>query len=735
MPKATKELNIKGMFCASCVARVEAGLKRVPGVEAANVNLATERASIAYDPAQAGLAQMVEAVEIAGYEASEAVRQEEEERFREKEARLASLRFRMLFALAFTIPIVVLSMAWMRRPQWADLLLMLLTAPVQFWAGWPFYVGAWKMVRHGSADMNVLVALGTSVAFFYSAFAALWPVHHYMSHVYFETAATIVTLILVGRYLEGRARGRASDAIRRLLSLAPKTARVRRDGQEVEIPTADIRAGDEVAVRPGERIATDGEVIEGRSAVDESMLTGESLPVEKGPGDAVIGATINKTGAFVFRATRVGADTALAQIVQMVERAQGSKAPVQRLADRVAAVFVPAVLLVALSTFLVWHFALGAPLTQAILPTVAVLVIACPCAMGLATPTAIMVGTGRGAEMGILIKDGAALERAGALTTVLLDKTGTITRGEPALTDVTGVGRRALGVGSDQPDGWDALLSLAASVESGSEHPIGAAIVRAAKEKGLPLSAARDFEALSGQGVRATVDGQLVLIGTARLMAERGIPLNGAEADLARLEGEGKTALVAAVDGQAAGLLAVADTVAPHSAEAVAQLAAMGMEVVMVTGDNRRTAEAIARSVGIENAAAQVLPGDKAGLVEKFQQGGSVVAMVGDGINDAPALAQADLGIAIGSGTDIAIEAADITLLRADLRGVPQAIALSRATLRTIRQNLFWAFIYNIIGIPLAAMGRLEPMLAAAAMAFSSVSVVTNSLRLRRFRG
>jgi Cu+-exporting ATPase len=729
MATETRQFQIEGMVCASCVARVEGALKRVPGVETAEVNLATERAVVAYDPMQADVAQMIEAVEIAGFTASEAVetqaQEREEEHFRRKQAELALLRRRLIVSLALSVPVVAVSMLWMHgRPFWVDVGLLLLTAPVQFWAGWIFYTGAWKTLRHGSADMNVLVVLGTTVTFVYSALATFW----LGGHVYYETAATIITLILLGRYLEGRARGRASDAIRRLLSLAPPTARVQRNGEEIEIPARDLRVGDLVAVRPGERIAADGVIVEGRSSVDESMLTGESLPVAKAEGDPVIGATINRTGAFVFRVTRVGADTALAQIVQMVERAQGSKAPVQRLADRVAAVFVPIVLLISLGTFLVWKLVLGAPLTDALMPVVAVLVIACPCALGLATPTAIMAGTGRGAELGILIKDGAALEHAGALSAVLLDKTGTITRGEPQVTDVVPL--------NGLSDGE--LLRIAAAAESGSEHPIGEAIVRAARERAPEVSAplpVRHFEALSGQGVFAEVGERRVLIGTPRLMEERRIALSAqAQAALEDLEAAGKTAMAVAVENEAAGLIAVADTVAPNSREAVRQLQALGLRVVMVTGDNRRTAEAIAREVGIETVEAQVLPGEKAALVARYQREGHRVAMVGDGINDAPALAQADLGIAIGSGTDIAIETAGVTLLRSDLRGVPQAIALARATLRTIRQNLFWAFLYNVVMIPMAAAGRLDPMLAAAAMALSSVSVVSNSLRLKRFR-
>lgn len=718
--RSRKELAIHGMVCASCVSRVEAALKRVPGVESANVNLATERATIAFDPSRASLEQMLEAVDIAGFEAEEVADQRKPQRFPQKDVGLAALQRRMLVSIVLSIPILAVSMFWMHgRPAWVDLGLLALATPVQFWGGWPFYAGAWRVLRHGSADMNVLIVLGTSVAYFYSTAATLW----LGGHVYYETAATIVTLVLVGRYLEGRARGRASEAIQRLLQLAPSTARVRRNGEEVEVPTAEVVVGDLVVVRPGDRIATDGEVVEGYSTVDESLLTGESLPVEKQPGDTVIGGAINRTGAFVFRATRVGSDTTLAQIVQLVERAQGSKAPVQRLADRVAAVFVPIVLLIAVGTFLVWYLLLGVPFVEAIMPSIAVLVIACPCAMGLATPTAIMVGTGRGAELGILIKDGVALERAGALTTVLLDKTGTLTLGEPRVTDVVPLN------GAQE----EAVLAFAAAAEAGSEHPIGEAIVRAAREKSLVLPPAEQFQSLPGLGIAAVIAGQPGLIGNQSLLRERGIPLDGhVESTLKRLEGEGKSALLVAADGQARGVIAVADLVAPHSREAVEMLKAMRLEPVMVTGDNRQTAEAIAREVGIEAVEAQVLPADKAALVEKYQRLGRVVAMVGDGINDAPALAQADLGIAIGSGTDIAMEAADITLLRADLRGVPQAIALARATLRTIRQNLFWAFIYNIVGIPLAAMGRLDPMFAAGAMAFSSVLVVTNSLRLRR---
>jgi Cu+-exporting ATPase len=733
---ARVELVIEGMTCASCVRRVERALATVEGVESATVNLASERATVIYDPERASLDAMLRAVQSAGYRARVVAETEElsaaettEERRRRRI--LEELRLDVALSVFLTVPVVILNMFFADLAG-AGLVLFGLSLPVWAYFGGRFHLAALRNLLHRQFTMDTLVSLGTSAAFLYSAyFTFVRPAHTVASghQLYYDVATVVISAILLGRYLELRARGQTSSAVRALIGLQPRLARVIRGGEEQEIPVGEVRLGDLVVVRPGERVPVDGVVLEGQSAVDESMLTGESFPVDKGPGDRVIGGTMNTTGAFVLRATRVGRHTVLAQIVRLVQQAQGSKASIQSLVDRIAGVFVQAVIVFAATTFVGWLLATG-EVGRALLPAVAVLVIACPCAMGLATPTAIMVGTGVGAEHGVLLKGGQALERSRRLTTVVLDKTGTVTRGKPEVTDIV----PARGFDGRSDPGLE-LLRLAALAERRSEHPLGIAIVVRAAAAGVTLDeAVGQFEAHPGLGVTAVIGGRVVAVGTRRLMRVLGVPIEELVAEAEELEGAGKTTVFVAVDGRAVGLLALADTLKPGSAEAVHALTQMGLRVVLLTGDNWRTARAIAEQLGIERVEAEVLPDQKARVIRELQAAGEVVAMVGDGINDAPALAQADLGVAIGNGSDIAIEAGDIVLVGGDLRGVVTAVALSRRTLRTIQWNLFWAFAYNTVLIPVAAVGLLNPMLAGVAMAFSSVFVVSNSLRLRRFR-
>jgi Cu+-exporting ATPase len=746
------------MSCSSCVAKIETRLNRLPGVSQAAVNFATEKAAVSYYPSIHSVADLTKAIRDIGYEALSPIEEQNlgdyENETRKKEIR--QLRFKTIVGLALSVPIFLGSFPewfpWVPAVLRSPWTLLILTTPVQFWIGWQFHRGFWNALKHGTSDMNTLVSVGTNAAFFYSVGLTLFPDElapaGVMTMYYYDTSAILMALILMGRWLEARARDRTTEAIKKLMSLRVKTARVMRNDVETDVPVEEVRIGDIVLVRPGEKIPVDGVIEEGASAIDESMLTGESMPIEKTTGDQVIGATLNKTGSFTFRTTKVGNETALGRIIQLVENAQASKAPIQRLADKVSGIFVPIVVAIALATFAFWYW-WGPPpaVIHALTAFVAVLVIACPCALGLATPTAIMVGTGKGAENGILVKGGESLERAHEISTVVFDKTGTLTQGQPSVTDIV-----PLNASFSAAD----ILRLAASVERKSEHPFGHAIVSQAKEENLMLEEPADFRALPGHGVRAVVAGKTILLGNVKLMEMHGVELNGNAKRTETFSAEGKTPMFVGVGGKLAGMIVVADTLKADAPEAVGLLHRLGMEVVMITGDNRRTAEAIAQQVGIKRVLAEVLPEDKANEVKKLQAKGKIVAMVGDGINDAPALVQADVGIAIGTGTDVAMDAADITLIKNDLKAVVAAIQLSKQTMRTIRQNLFWAFVYNLALIPVAAGvlyfifghggvpvilrpllghdGLLSPVLAGVAMALSSVTVITNSLRLKGFR-
>ncbi|MGJ3240087.1 MAG: heavy metal translocating P-type ATPase [Anaerolineae bacterium] len=734
---ASVELPITGMTCAACEKNVTRALKKPDGVLDVAVNLATEKARITFIPGVVRRADLIAAVEKSGYGVIDTAGMDNIDDA-ERQARQAEIdrqRNLVIFGTIFTLPLFIISMGrhlfmdflpHMFMADWWVFVFAALATPVQLVLGRQYTLGAYKSLRSGTANMDVLVALGSWAAYLYSMIIVLGLLFNFSDVVgtgdYFESAAVILTLITLGKLLEARAKGRTSEAIKKLMGLTPDTATLLRDGEEVQVKLTEVMLGDQLVVRPGERMPVDGLVEHGRSSVDESMLTGESMPVGKIIGDEVIGGTVNKQGRLIIQATRVGNETALAQIIRLVEQAQLSKAPIQRVADQISGIFVPIVLMLAAITFLGWYFVGNITFTQAMLHAIAVLVIACPCALGLATPTAIMVGTGRGAEMGILFKNSEALERAHKLKTIVLDKTGTITQGEPSVTDI---------ISADGVDETE-LLTIAAVAERGSEHPLGRAIVDKARELGCVLSELGDFESIAGKGIRATVDDKTVLIGSPTFIDGQGIALDDLRESIQRLQSNARTAVVVVIDGIASGVIGIADQVKASSAQAIAQLNSMGIETAMLTGDNQLTADAIAREVGIQRVFAEVLPADKSANVEALQSKQQVVGMVGDGINDAPALAQADVGIAIGTGTDIAMEASDITLMSGDLAGVARAISLSKATMRTIYQNLFWAFIYNIILIPVAMMGLLVPMFAAAAMAFSSFFVVSNSLKLRR---
>ncbi|MBS2969190.1 copper-translocating P-type ATPase [Metabacillus sp. KIGAM252] len=724
--------SITGMTCAACAARIEKGLNKMDGVYNATVNLAMESASVEYNPAGSGPKEIVSQIEKLGYGA--AVKKEDKDAGHRRLKEIQNQQGKFLFSMILSIPLLWAMVSHFSFTSFIYLPDMLMNpwvqlafaTPVQFIAGWQFYKGAYHTLRNKGANMDVLVALGTSAAYFYSLFLTVKSIgiQEHIQGLYFETSAILITLILLGKLFEAQAKGRSSEAIKKLMGLQAKTASVFRDGQEMTVPLEEVAKGDLVFVKPGEKIPVDGEIIEGRTAVDESMLTGESIPADKTAGDAVFGSTINKNGFIKFRADKVGKDTALAQIIKVVEEAQTSKAPIQRLADQISGIFVPIVLGLAFLTFLCWIIWINpGEFPSALEKLIAVLVIACPCALGLATPTSIMAGSGRAAEFGILFKGGEHLEAAHRIDTVLLDKTGTVTNGTPVLTDVNIISENE-----------NQVLSIIAAAENQSEHPLAKAITDGIKERGIPLAEVQEFETIPGYGIRSTVNGDKVLIGTRKLMENHGIEISQAIPLMKKLEGDGKTAMLIGINGTYAGLIAVADTIKESSAEAVKRLKDMGVRVVMITGDNERTARSIAAQAGIDEVIAEVLPAEKAAAVKKLQKEGKRVAMVGDGINDAPALASANIGMAIGTGTDVAMEAADITLIRGDLNSIADALFMSRKTIRNIKQNLFWAFGYNIIGIPIAAAGFLAPWLAGAAMAFSSVSVVLNALRLQRLK-
>lgn len=721
VPLLKTTLIIEGMTCAACSSRVEKVLNKQEGVVKATVNLSTNKAVVEYPSGVIDEDILVKIIEKAGYKAEIEIERDldREKELREKE--IKSLKMSFIFSAALSLPLfsaMFFHMAGIHTILTNGWFQLILATPVQFLIGYRFYKGAYNSLRGGGANMDVLVSMGTSSAYFYSIYNLITGVHEY----YFEASAVIITLILLGKTFEAVAKGKTSEAIKKLIGLQPKTARIIKDGVEMDISIEKVEIGDIVVVRPGERIPVDGIVVEGNSAVDESMITGESIPIDKTVDDEVIGATINKFGTFKFRATKIGKDTVLSQIIKLVEDAQGSKAPVQRLADKIAGVFVPVVVVIALITFLGFYF-IGGNFNIGLINAVAVLVIACPCALGLATPTAIMVGTGKGAENGILIKSGEHLERAHKIDTIVFDKTGTITKGEPEVTDI---------ISFNDMD-RDEILRIAASVERTSEHPLGQSIVKKGEEELLKLLEPEKFIAIPGKGLKATFEGKEVFIGNRKLMSDNNISIANGEEILLKLEEEGKTAMLLSLDNKLSGILAVADKIKETSRDAIEELKNMGLDIYMITGDNERTAKAIAKEVGITNVLAEVLPENKAEVVEEIKSRGKNVGMVGDGINDAPALAAADVGFAIGTGTDVAMEAADITLMRGDLSSIVTAIRLSHRTMRTIKQNLFWAFFYNSIGIPFAALGFLDPMIAGAAMAFSSVSVVTNSLRLKKF--